>query len=281
MSSGPVMLDSQPVHDRRGVDVGVLGAVAHRGDGAGGHGVAGDAVLAVLAGDRLGQTDHAGLGGDVVRPLGHVTGQAVIARDVDQPAPAPLAHARQHVVGEIEGRGEVVVDGRCPIIDGNVLEALTHAAAHIADRDVDRAKLSFGFRHQRAHPLRVGDIRHQPDRPAAGPGDLGHHGVDLAPVAVTVDHHSSALGGEEACNRSADVLARAGDNGDAARETVSHGVLPAGLSPQNSSSSMATTRFSRALISAATPMATASRPSCAVTCTGPRPRAASMKAAIW
>ena len=46
-------------------------------------------------------------------------------------------------------------------------------------------------------------------------------------------------------------------------------------------SSMRTTRFSRALISAAIPMATARKPSSAVTSTTPRPRTASMKAASW
>ena len=72
-----------------------------------------DVARAELLGDRLGQRDQARLAGGVVR-LTLVADDADDARDVDDPAAAPLHHAARYRANCREGAAQIRIDARRP-----------------------------------------------------------------------------------------------------------------------------------------------------------------------
>ena len=77
------------------------------------HGVDGNALAGILASQRLGQADHAGLGGRVIR-LPKVADLAGHARHVDDPAPPAIGHPVDEVLGDQEDTGQVGGDDLVP-----------------------------------------------------------------------------------------------------------------------------------------------------------------------
>src|SRR5206468_10781555 len=117
----------------------------------------------VLPGDGLGEPVQAGFRGHIVGPLVDVSGPAVVARDVDDAAPAPLPHGRQGEVGQVEGGVQVGGQGGVPVVDGDVLERLAEAAGHIGNGDVDRAESVNRGGDQGGDLVGVGDVGHHPE----------------------------------------------------------------------------------------------------------------------
>ena len=191
-------------------------------------GVAGDAGLGQLQGRDLGQADQAVLGGDVGRLEGRGD-QAVRRGDVDDPAPAPRRHARDHRAHGVEGGREVDGQDLVPLGGREALDRRHVLDAGIVDQDVDRTQLAHGLgdhgrdllgpAHVRA-AVRHGDAELLL-QPVAQAGD-GRG------VAEAVEHEVGAGGGQRPGDAQADAAGRAGDDGTLAGERASGGGGAAG-----------------------------------------------------
>ena len=98
-----------------------------------------DVVLAVLAGERLGQVLAGGVGGarrDL--PIGRL--DAVVADQVDDAAAALLDHDRQHVAQAAHIAHELELQRLRPVLLGEMLDHAARRGAGIVDHDVDAAE---------------------------------------------------------------------------------------------------------------------------------------------
>ena len=102
--------------------------------------VDGDALGGVLLRQRLGEADHAGLGGGVVR-LAHLALLAVDRGDDDDAPEAARRACRRSPAGSGEHGVEVGADHRLPLLEGHAVEHAVAGDAGIVDQDVDRAEL--------------------------------------------------------------------------------------------------------------------------------------------
>jgi len=178
-------------------------------------------VVAVLAGDRLGEAVHAGLGCDVVGPQVDVARPPVVPADVDDAAPSPLPHRREREVREVEARVQVDRHHGVPVLDRDVLERLLAPHPDVRHRDVHAAERIGGLADEPLDVLGQGHVRDHADGTSAGPFDLADHGVDGIPVPVTVHHDPGALGGEGQGDRPADVAPGSGHDRRAAVKAAS------------------------------------------------------------
>ena len=195
----------------------ILAPVAFGIDGAGRDGVDGDAVGAELAGERLGEAVQAGLAGDVVGAMGHLSPEAVEPGDEDDAAPMALAHVRDGVAGEIERGAEVGAQHRVPIRRRDVEEGLIAPDAYVRDQDVDRAE---GLRAGRDQPCGVRilrHVRHHADAPCRQRSLISATtrstaSRSLEPLTTT----AAPFLGQRQCDAASDIPARAGDDRGAA-----------------------------------------------------------------
>ncbi len=123
------------------------------GDEAGGDGVDGQpdpvaerALGAVeledgLLGQRLGQAEHAGLGGGVV-DLADVAGLADDRGHVDDPAGAADDHVLDRGLGHVKGSGQVDRDDLLPVIVGHLGHGPVNGDPGVVHQDVDPAVLA-------------------------------------------------------------------------------------------------------------------------------------------
>ena len=181
-----------------------------------------DAVASMLLCDRLGETEHRRLGAGVHRQpcLAGTTG---LRHDVDDPAPATLAHAGQHGMTAVQHAPDVEREDLLPVVGLRLEKRRRHAAlfapldrdASVVDQNVDRSER--GHRAgDRAVDLRlVGDVGRRGVRGAAGALDLRHHPVRTLGEEV-VDRDCGALFGELQRDAAAHALAGTGDEGHAA-----------------------------------------------------------------
>src|SRR5207248_11654055 len=111
----------------------------HRGIGVSGrYDIDGDAARCALERQRLGEADHAGLGGGVVG-LAELSGQGVDRADIDDASEAPLAHGFDHRAAHVEATAEIDVDYRVPLLAGHLVQGRIARDACIVHQDVDRA----------------------------------------------------------------------------------------------------------------------------------------------
>jgi hypothetical protein len=113
-------------------------------------------------------------------------------------APAALDHAGQEALEGQEGRGQAAVQGRLPVLLGDVGDRAgpRPPTAHERGQDVDRTEVPL---HDLAHPFdrgRVGAVAIHPDRLAPALADRVGHGVEPGLVAA-VDRHLGAVGGQQ------------------------------------------------------------------------------------
>src|SRR4051812_11357253 len=102
------------------------------------HGVHRDALLHNFLRQRLGEAGHPGLGRGVVG-LAELPLDRVDRGDVDDAAPAALAHAVDHLARHVEHAVQVGVDHRHPVLLGHALEHRVARDAGVVVEDVDRA----------------------------------------------------------------------------------------------------------------------------------------------
>src|SRR5580698_1001510 len=117
-------------------------------DIAGRDGVDRDALLGVFLRQRLGEADHAGLGGRIVG-LANLALLAVDRRDVDDAAEVALAHALDDVAGHVEDRGEVDADDLAPLLLGHAVQHRIAGDAGVVDQGVDGPELLLDPLHRR------------------------------------------------------------------------------------------------------------------------------------
>lgn len=168
-------------------------------------------------GNRLGQTDHAGLGGGIVG-LSRVPMDARGTRDVDDgPGLAVLdAEIRGGRADQTEGRLGVQVHDGVPLLVAHLVDDAVVRVAGVIDDDVDLAAAEFGSPPDQL--LGVGRVEHvtgHGEGTAAAGGDGVGHGLGLGGVYVG-DDHLGALVGEEPGRLCSDSLSAAGDDGDLA-----------------------------------------------------------------
>ena len=189
-------------------------------DRAGADGVAGDAVLAVL--DRNGSAEgvHSGLERGVVARHRRLQELALERRDVDDPPPPALPHARQHPTGRPERRVEDPVGGLLPRLVGELADQGEAARpSSVVDEDVDRPE-PFGRRVDQALDVRL----------HAGVSTLEEHPVcphlchrSLAFVRAPAADGDRGPGPEQRLRDGAPDAARsAGDHGDPAFKFGAH-----------------------------------------------------------
>ena len=119
---------------------------------AGGHGVDGHSLAGVLASEGLRQADHPRLGGRVVG-LSEIADLTRHARHVNDPAPAPVGHLVDEMLGDQEDAGQVCREDLIPGIFGELLETAIAVDGRVVDQDVDGAEVALDFV---AHRLDLG-----------------------------------------------------------------------------------------------------------------------------
>src|SRR5690606_12357176 len=168
--------------------------VDRRLDRAGGDGVHCDAVRRELAGQCLGEVDHAALGGAVGGAV-EEPAEPGNRGHVHDLAAAPFPHLGGERLGAEEHALEVDVEPAVPDLFGGIVDGHHVEYARIVDENVDGAVVG---ERPTGHLLDLADLRHvaaQRDRIAAAVADRGGH--RLCPRLVEVgDHHASTLPGE-------------------------------------------------------------------------------------
>src|SRR3990172_194156 len=205
----------------------------HARHGAGGDAVGRDAVAAEVACHHAGEAGDTGLGGAVVRLAG-VAAQAGNRGEVHDPAVALLSHELGGGIDGVEVALEMDVDDRIPLLLAHVEDHAVAQDAGDVDEDVNAAEGVDALPDNVLAALSRGDAVVVGDRVAAGLLDLVRYllrGAVVVPGAIdadprVVDDHVGALLREKDGDGAADAAARAGDDGVAAFEIVSHVVTP-------------------------------------------------------
>ena len=175
--------------------------------------VAGDVQGRGLERHDLGQADHAMLGGDVGRLVGRGD-QAVRRGDVDDPAPAPPAHARQGGVDRVVVGREVDRQDRLPPGRRELLDRRHELDARVVDQDVERAEFRLGLAHHPGDLLalaHVGAVIAYLD--VAARGQAGAQALDRRRLAEAVQGEVAAGLGERGRDAEPDAAGRAGHQG--------------------------------------------------------------------
>ena len=119
--------------------------------------------------------------------------QAMNRGDIDDAAPAALAHAGQGEAGTVEHRGQVDRDNRVPPLDRELFDAGHVLNARVVDQNVDAAEFAFGVVDHVGDLRRVADIGRVMPHLAA---KLLQFGNDFAGVAKTVEYQVGASLGQ-------------------------------------------------------------------------------------
>ena len=105
----------------------------------GGDRVDGDAIFRAFLRQRLCEAVDARLGGGIV-DLAILAGLAVDRADIDDPAPAALAHAAEGGLRHVEAAAQVDAHHFVPVIEAHLGEHAVAGDARIVDDDVDGAE---------------------------------------------------------------------------------------------------------------------------------------------
>src|SRR5262249_27522927 len=115
-------------------------------DVAGRDAIHGDALARALLRQRFREADHAGFRRGIV----HLAGLAFLTvdrADVDDAAPAPRAHALDHLARHVETRIHVDADHVVPLLVAHLVEEAVAGDAGVVDEHVDRTeRVLDGFR---------------------------------------------------------------------------------------------------------------------------------------
>ena len=192
---------------RSAVVVGHLGLDEPRRDGVGG-----DAELAELDGECLGEALEPGLGCGVV-------GLAAVAerggaRQVDDATPARLGHVALHGARHEEGTAQVDAHHRVPVDGGHLEEQVVADDAGVVDQDGRLAQLGGDSLDRGLDRLLVGDVDADRECPTAGLLDLRHDGLAGVLIEVEYGDRETVLG-EALGDPGSDTAGGTGDDGSA------------------------------------------------------------------
>jgi hypothetical protein len=136
----------------------------------------------------VGQAEHARLAGGVVG-AGHAAELGRHARDVDDPAPPPGPHPRQHRLRQQERRLQVDGDRLVEVPLGDLLRGQRPGDASVVDEDVHRPQARLDLRRQPRHLGGDGYVGHRDDAPPAEGGHLGGRFAGGLLAGAVVDGH--------------------------------------------------------------------------------------------
>ncbi len=176
-------------------------------------GVDGDAVGRVLACQRDGEAMHAGLGRGVIG-LPVLALEAVDRADLDDPAPAALAHALDHRAGDVEHRVEIGVDDLVPLLGGHAVERGVAGDAGVVDQDFHRPQRRLDLADEGARVLGRGHVALEQGNLVALRLHALLPGARLFFVAI-VAGNPMALVGQAFADGGTDAAGAAGDQCDA------------------------------------------------------------------
>ena len=168
------------------------------------HRVAAHAIARGLAGDRLGEADHTGLGGGVDRRAlrAHAAG---LARDVHDRAGAALLHGGKHRVRDREHAAQVDAQHEIPQALVGVDEVGEPVGAGVVDEHIDLAERLDSGGDTGAHRAGVGHVEG-----AGEPVELAGDRAGALQVEVP-DRHARAFRGQPAGGGGSDTRRAAGD----------------------------------------------------------------------
>src|SRR5690606_23588258 len=183
-------------------------------DEAGRHRVHRHALAGVLAGQRLGEADQAGLGGDVVGLAG-VAAQRHHRAEVHHAPEARAQHAAQGGLGEVEGAREVGVDDRLPVVVLHAQHQAVAGDAGVVDEHVEAPEALDHALDQRLAGGGVGDVGAEGGGLPAGGLDGLHDLLGGAGRGDVVHRHAVALPAEALRHGAAEAAAGARHEHDA------------------------------------------------------------------
>ncbi|MCY1181310.1 hypothetical protein D9M73_218080 [compost metagenome] len=155
------------------------------------------------------------LGGDI-GGLAHRTDQAMHRGNVDHPAPALGAHARQTQTGAVEHRRQVDRDDRIPTLHRKLVHRCHVLNAGIVDQDIDAAELALGVGDHVGNLCRIADIGRVVADLAAKLFDLGNN---VGRIAKTVEDQVGPGPGQAEGDPQADAAGGTGDQCGLARKS--------------------------------------------------------------
>ncbi|VVN14514.1 hypothetical protein PS647_04023 [Pseudomonas fluorescens] len=155
------------------------------------------------------------LGGDI-GSLAHRTDQAMHRGNVDHPAPALGAHARQAQAGAVEHRRQVDGDDRIPTLHRKLIHRCHVLNASVVDQNVDAAELALGVGDHVGNLRRIADIGRVMADLAAKLLHLGDH---LGGIAKAVEDQIGPSLGQAEGDPQADAAGGAGDQCGLARKS--------------------------------------------------------------
>ena len=164
---------------------------------------------------RLGEAVDAGLGGGIV-DLAVLPRLPVDRADVDDPAPAALAHAGEGRLGHVEAPAEVDAHDIVPVLEAHLVERAVAGDPGVVDDDVDGTELRLD---RSAAGLRRLVIAHVPP-PCRDAGRFGK-GAGLFVIAGIIGDDRVALPLEPLADRLPDPARSSGDD-----RYPAHAILP-------------------------------------------------------
>ena len=175
----------------------------------------GDAEARHFEGHRARETDEPQLRADAVRtpdlaPVG------VGAAEIDDAAPFPFDHARQHGLAQKERRLEVGVEDEVPFFERDFRDPGVRPDRRIVDENVDTAVVLFDSFHERRQTRRIREVNLIHCRVPADGLDFGAHFVGFFGT-IPIQHDGRyAFPGERQHDTAPDVAVAARDDRDAA-----------------------------------------------------------------
>ena len=169
---------------------------------------------AECAGERIGEADHAGLGGGVGDEIGapeHPGGRG----EIDDRAVAELLHVRVHRLRGEELVPQIDVHRAVPVLRRHLVDRLAVIVGGVVDQHGDRPERGPHARDRRPQRLDVGEVAADEERRMRG-APKGSPTSASRRFAVDVDEGDlRALAGEGLDDRRADAGSAAGDEDDA------------------------------------------------------------------
>ncbi len=202
--------------------VAVLGALHGSQNVAGGDGADSD-FRGEFEGHRLGEFDHACLGGVVIRIEG-LPDEAVGGGGLENHAAAPLPHVARGGLGHVENSGQVHGEDAVPFVGGDVDEIVSDGDAGVVDEHVDRTHEADGFGKGTLDLVEPGDV--SGDRAREFRKLALNFGAALF-IAVE-DNDAGAFFQEASCRGCADAAGASGDEDTFVLQTSHVGLLGSG-----------------------------------------------------
>ena len=182
--------------------------------------VDGDAVVAELPGQRLGEAEHAGFRGDVVRHV-RQPGEDEIGDDIDDGTTALRSHHGQDGPGAEEHALQIQRHHAAPRVEIDVVERHMRIAARVVDEHVDPLEFGDGLRYQGSRRFFGRDVGADAECPCAAELLVERAGQRLGPDFVQIGDDDLRTGRDEVhAVRPADSVGPSGHHHNPAAQPI-------------------------------------------------------------